>query len=104
MISYRCRVFFAAVVFLAVSSFTFARKPDTGFLVSHVFPTRCHVLLPEDWSSNKKWPIILFRHRADERGADGLDANSGRHWHRGPQSRTRFAAIIVMPQCKTNSC
>jgi predicted peptidase len=61
------------------------------------------VFLPEDWSSNKKWPIILFLHRAGERGSDGLIRTQVGIGTAVRKDRTRFAAINVMPQCKTNS-
>jgi predicted peptidase len=61
------------------------------------------VFLPEDWSASKKWPIILFLHRAGERGSDGLIRTHVGMGTAVRKDRTRFAAIIVMPQCKTNS-
>ena len=107
MISYRARAFFAAVVFLSISSLAFARKSDTGFLDRtlslHNAAYKYQVFLPEDWSSNKKWPVILFLHGAGERGSDGLLQTQLGIATAVRKDRTRFAAIIVMPQCKTGS-
>lgn len=107
MISHRWRFFFATLGFLAVSSLAFARKPDTGFLDRtlslHNASYKYQVFLPEHWASNKKWPIILFLHGAGERGSDGLLQTQVGIATAVRKDRTRFAAIIVMPQCKTDS-
>jgi len=107
LISYRARAFFAAVVFLSISSRAFARKSDTGFLDGalslHNAAYKYQVFLPEDWSSNRKWLIILFRHGAGERGSDGLLQTQLGMATAVRQDRTRFAAIMVMPQCQTGS-
>jgi predicted peptidase len=107
LISHRWRFFFAAVVFLAVSSLAFARKPDTGFLDRtlslHNATYKYQVFLPEGWSNNKKWPIILFLHGAGERGSDGLIQTQVGIGTAVRKDRMRFPAIIVMPQCATNS-
>jgi predicted peptidase len=55
------------------------------------------VFLPEDWSASKKWPIILFLHRAGERGSDGLIRTHVGMGTAVRKDRTRFAAINVMP-------
>jgi predicted peptidase len=100
LISYRARAFFAAVVFLS-------HKSDSGFLDRtlslHNAAYKHQVFLPEDWSSSKKWPIILFLHGAGERGSDGLLQMQVGIAAAVRKDRTRFAAIIVMPQCKTGS-
>jgi predicted peptidase len=51
----------------------------------------------------RNWPIILFLHRAGERGSDGLIRTQVGIGTAVRKERTRFAAINVMPQCKTNS-
>jgi hypothetical protein len=104
LVSHPWRFFFAAVVFMAASSLAFARKPDTGFLdrtISlHNATYKYQVFLPEDWASNKKWPIILFLHGAGERGSDGLLQTQLGIGTAVRKDRTRFAAIIIMPQRK----
>ena len=104
LISHPWRFFFAAVVFMAASSLAFARKPDTGFLdrtISlHNATYKYQVFLPEDWASNKKWPIILLLHGAGERGSDGLLQTQVGIGTAVRKDRTRFAAIIIMPQRK----
>lgn len=81
-----------------------ARKQETGFLdrtmvVSGV-AYKYQVFVPDTWTKRKKWPVILFLHGAGERGDDGLiqtEVGIGAAIRRG---RTRFPAIVVMPQCR----
>ncbi len=58
------------------------------------------VFVPENYSSAKKWPVILFLHGAGERGRDGrLQTTVGL----GPYvkaNRKRFPFIVVFPQCE----
>src|ERR1700721_4103755 len=54
-----------------------SRRQDTGFLnrtidVKGVLH-RYVVYLPENWSPNQLWPIILFLHGSGERGDEGRD-------------------------------
>ena len=97
-----CTRLFAAVVFLSISSLAFARKSDTGFLDRTLSLNNAaykyQVFLPEDWSSNKKWPIILFLHGAGERGSDGLLQTQLGMATAVRKDRRRFAAIIGIPQ------
>jgi predicted peptidase len=60
------------------------------------------VFLPADWSPRRKWPIILFLHGAGERGSDGLIQTEVGIGEAIRKSRSRFPAIVVMPQCPTD--
>jgi predicted peptidase len=84
----------------------FAKKHDTGFLdrtltlqgATHKY----QVFVPDIWTPHQKWPVILFLHGAGERGDDGLletDVGIGAAIR---TSRSRFPAIVVMPQCGKN--
>jgi predicted peptidase len=83
-----------------------AKKPDTGFLdrVVNVQGTdyKYQVFIPDNWNSHQKWPIILFLHGAGERGDDGLNQTDVGIGTAIRVDRSRFNAIVVMPQCRKN--
>lgn len=58
--------------------------------------------LPENYESQKNWPLVLFLHGAGERGDD-----LGKVKVHGPPKRVEqgktFPFIVVSPQCKTGS-
>jgi predicted peptidase len=81
-----------------------ARKPDTGFLDRTVTVAgtvyKYQVFVPDSWTPKKKWPVILFLHGAGERGEDGLvqtEVGIGKAIRLG---RSRFPAVVVIPQCR----
>ena len=84
-----------------------AARTQTGFLdrtISVQGTTyKYQVFVPEDWSSKQKWPIILFLHGAGERGSDGLLQTDVGLPHAMRLDRSRFNAIVVMPQCLKDS-
>ncbi len=97
--------FLAILVFtVCLASPAFARKPETGFLDRTVTVAgvtyKYQVFLPENWSPNQKWPIILFLHGAGERGSDGLLQTDVGLPTAVRKDRSRFPAVIVIPQCK----
>jgi len=81
-----------------------AKKSATGFLDRTVTlggtEYRYQVFVPSDWTSSKKWPIILFLHGAGERGDDGLKQTEVGIGRAIRLDRSRFPAIVVMPQCR----
>ena len=81
-----------------------AKKPETGFLDRQVtvqgVAYKYQVFVPEDWTANKKWPVILFLHGAGERGEDGLIQSEVGIGTAVRRDRARFPAVIVMPQCR----
>ena len=76
---------------------------ETGFLHRVVavdgVSYKYQVFVPNDWTPDKKWPVILFLHGAGKRGADGT-----RQTEEGlPEVLRRkpdFPAVVVMPQCR----
>ena len=80
-----------------------ARKQDTGFLDRAVTISgkvyKYQVFVPDNWTSSKKWPIILFLHGAGERGEDGLAQTEVGIGRAIRLDRSRFPAVVVMPQC-----
>ena len=83
-----------------------AKKTETGFLDRAVTvggtEYKYQVFVPEDWTKNKKWPVILFLHGAGERGDDGLIQTEVGIGTAIRRYRGRFPAVIVMPQCRKN--
>jgi len=81
-----------------------AQRPATGFLLrtlkdeagSHKYS----VFIPHNYTSAKKWPVIVFLHGAGERGNDGvLPTTVGI----GPiiqQREANFPFVVVFPQCE----
>ncbi|MBX2916086.1 MAG: prolyl oligopeptidase family serine peptidase [Cyclobacteriaceae bacterium] len=58
------------------------------------------ILLPLDYDSNKKYPLILFLHGAGERGSDNeKQLVHGAKVFLTPENRKNFPAIVVAPQC-----
>jgi predicted peptidase len=83
-----------------------ARNIATGFLDRTVVVAgteyKYQVFVPDNWTKKKKWPVVLFLHGAGERGEDGLiqtEVGIGTAMRR---NRSRFPAIVVMPQCRKN--
>jgi predicted peptidase len=75
----------------------------TGFLHRTVevdgVTYKYQVFLPNDWTPDEKWPVILFLHGAGKRGADGT-----RQTEEGlPEvvhHTSDFPFVVVMPQCR----
>ena len=58
------------------------------------------VFVPSDWTSVKKWPVILFLHGAGERGVDGSRQTRVGLPPAVRRQRANFPALVVMPQCR----
>jgi predicted peptidase len=62
------------------------------------------LLLPENYNSSKKYPLVLFLHGAGERGNDNeKQLVHGAKLFLKEENRKNFPAIIVFPQCPANS-
>jgi predicted peptidase len=81
-----------------------AKKTETGFLDRKVSVAgaeyKYQVFVPEDWTKNRKWPVILFLHGAGERDDDGLVQTQVGIGTAIRKYRSRFPTIVVMPQCR----
>ena len=99
----RFRFLLLLALVLALCSSSYARKQETGFLDRHLSLHgaiyKYQVFVPDNWSPHQKWPIILFLHGAGERGADGLIQTQVGIATAIRNDRSRFLAIVVMPQC-----
>ncbi len=97
-----CFLLLPALVFV-LGAPALARKHETGFLDRTLFlrgiTYKYQVFVPDNWSSNQKWPIILFLHGAGGRGADGLIQTQVGIATAIRNDRSRFPAIVVLPQC-----
>ncbi len=84
-----------------------ARKQETGFLDRKLTLAgaeyKYQVFVPDDWTRAKKWPVILFLHGAGERGDDGLLETEAGLPAAVRRRRSRFPAIIVVPQCRKDA-
>lgn len=80
-----------------------ARTQSSGFLDRTVSVKgasyKYQVFIPDNWSPKQKWPIILFLHGYGERGDDGLLQTDVGLAHAIRQNRSRFSAVVVLPQC-----
>lgn len=81
-----------------------ARKAETGFLDRTVTVAgtayKYQVFVPDNWTTKRKWPVILFLHGAGERGDDGLIQTEVGIGTAIRRYRSRFPALVVMPQCR----
>lgn len=84
-----------------------AQRVETGFLdrVATIdgHELRYQVYLPNSYSAETRWPVILFLHGAGERGSDGLLQTAvglGPAIRRDP---ARYPAITVFPQAPRDS-
>jgi predicted peptidase len=81
-----------------------AKIPETGFLDRTVIVAKAkykfQVFVPDTWTASKKWPVILFLHGVGERGDDGLSQTGLGIGPAIRANRSRFPAIVVMPQCR----
>lgn len=75
---------------------SFAFAPDKNL------PYR--ILYPENYDRNKKYPLILVLHGGGERGNDNeKQLIHGSKLFLTPANRTNYPAIVVFPQCPTDS-
>jgi predicted peptidase len=100
--------FFILLLFcLAAAVPAKAKKIETGFLDRSLTLRgtnyKYQVFVPDNWSPRKKWPIILFLHGTGERGDDGLLPTAIGLPVAVRYDRSRFPAIIVIPQCRKES-
>jgi predicted peptidase len=62
------------------------------------------ILFPEDYDHQKNYPLLVFLHGAGERGSDNeKQLTHGASLFLKPENRKNFPAIILFPQCATES-
>jgi predicted peptidase len=58
------------------------------------------ILYPENFDSNKKYPLLLILHGSGERGNDNeLQLTHGSALFLDPEVRKKYPAIVIFPQC-----
>lgn len=86
-----------------------SKAQDLGLFEKHWFvqngdtlPYR--LLMPENYDASKKYPLVFFLHGAGERGNDNeKQLVHGAKMFLKDENRKKYPAIIVFPQCATNS-
>jgi predicted peptidase len=95
-----------AIFLISSAPSVFGRKHETGFLDRSVTVNgvayRYQVYVPQNFDSQKKWPVILFLHGVGERGDDGLQPTDVGIGHAIRMNASRFPFIVVMPQCRND--
>ncbi|WP_316842111.1 prolyl oligopeptidase family serine peptidase [Pedobacter gandavensis] len=80
------------------------KKFDKGNFIKGKDSIYYRILFPENFSADKKYPVLFFLHGSGERGND----NEKQLTHGGklflkPEIRKQFPAIIIFPQCTEDS-
>ena len=86
---------FTSVFTQEYQSNVFVHKNDT-------LPYR--ILLPNDFDSQKSYPLLLILHGSGERGNDNeLQLFHGGYFFKRDEFRAKYPAIVVFPQCPLDS-
>ena len=101
----RLRILWGFVAAILLSGFPETLKAD---FVERVIKDesgehRYTVFLPEDYSADKKWPVILYLHGAGERGNDGKRQLTIGLAPAIEKRKATFPFIAVFPQCEDTS-
>lgn len=95
-----------ALASLTLSAFAAPHHQDTGFLNRTLEVNgalrRYVVYLPESWSHQQRWPVILFLHGSGERGSEGLDQTQIGLPQAIRLHPERWPFVVVMPQVPFN--
>ncbi|MDF1743156.1 MAG: alpha/beta hydrolase-fold protein [Gimesia sp.] len=103
--AFRCSLLISIALLGAVTSLQAQTKPiKTGF-VNAVYKDatgehRYVVFIPKSYSPEKKYPVILFRHGAGERGSDGLKQTLVGLGPIVKQQASDFPFVVVFPQAE----
>jgi poly(3-hydroxybutyrate) depolymerase len=77
-------------------------RQDTGFLNRTILVNgiahRYVVYLPETWSRDQRWPVLLFLHGSGERGTEGMDETQIGLPQAIRLHPERWPFVVVMPQ------
>ena len=73
------------------------------FITSNNDTLRYRELLPANFKSQQKYPLVLFLHGAGERGSDNqAQLIHGSMMFTNPVNREKYPAIVLFPQCPRN--
>ncbi|WP_342155455.1 carboxylesterase family protein [Joostella sp. CR20] len=71
--------------------------------VSNKDTLKYRVMLPDNFSTEKQYPLVLFLHGAGERGSDNeSQLTHGSKLFASEENRKNFPAIVIFPQCPKN--
>jgi poly(3-hydroxybutyrate) depolymerase len=91
-----------AIACLGFPAFAAAHRQDTGFLNRTIEVNgllhRYVVYIPENWSRDQRWPVILFLHGSGERGSEGMDETQIGLPQAIRLHPERWPFVVVMPQ------
>jgi len=74
------------------------------WITSHNDTLYYRELLPENYTPQKKYPLVLFLHGAGEKGSDNsAQLIHGSKMFTNPVHREKYPAIVLFPQCSKNS-
>ncbi|QLE02251.1 dienelactone hydrolase family protein [Galbibacter sp. BG1] len=64
---------------------------------------RYRIMLPKNFSEDKKYPLVLFLHGAGERGNDNeSQLTHGSSLFASEENREKYPAVVIFPQCPKN--
>jgi predicted peptidase len=90
---------FTVILLIATSA-----QADTGFLDRSVVISgethRYQVYVPAEFTSERKWPVIVALHADGSQGSDGLLQTARGLAEQIRQRRAEFPAIVVFPQAR----
>lgn len=96
------KTFFLFSLLFAGCLSMFAQNEYVGkvFITESKDSLRYRELLPENFDSEAKYPLVLFLHGAGERGKDNkAQLSHGAMMFTNPLNREKYPAIVVYPQC-----
>jgi len=98
---------FAFALMVLVGGSLSAQRVETGFLDRTVTVAgssyHYQVYVPANYTTQPKWPVILFLHGAGERGGDGLLQTAVGLAPAIRLAPGKWPAIVVLPQAPTDS-
>jgi len=77
---------------------------DSKEFVNQLDTLKYRIMMPKNFDVSKQYPIVLFLHGAGERGNDNkAQLIHGSSLFASKKNRKNFPAIVVFPQCPTDS-
>ncbi len=98
-----------ALLFLAVTGGLTAQQPDSTAYQKKLFISGAdslgyRLLLPDNFDPAVRYPLVLFLHGGGERGSDNeKQLTHGSDLFTNPLNRGAFPAVVLFPQCRSDS-
>ena len=97
----------STIVFILYISISFSQNEkcyDSKLFISQLDTLKYRIMMPKKFDASKQYPIVLFLHGAGERGNDNkAQLIHGSSLFASKKNRKNFPAIVVFPQCPTDS-